>query len=423
MGLWEIKKTLFDTKTTVEEITPVQGEVDRRITYYEWGKKQAESLGGSSSIIQPALQAIYIEVTKRIKDDKAEQEKRKIPIKNKIDIIEAEINALDIQITKKTKDLEHEESKIETNKSKIENYNKDITNIKNNPSIVTKEKSAKAGFIMGLSIILLLTIYLFVFYSSAAFSAFFKNFNLNELGIANAMFDGQAINKALNDGFFEFILIITIPAVFLGLGFLIHKFAEEKGFMKVLKIFSLMVITFIFDAILAYEITEKIYNIKSEGTFSEPIPYSFKMAIESVSFWLIIFSGFIVYVIWGFVFDFVMKEYYNLDKVRVAINELNKRIQELNIKNDGYKLECKTIKESLKVLCQDKEMKNGLIKQKKAELDSIIISLSDVQLEINNFVNGWLSYMEFRNLPKNDREQCLIERDRFIASVMSNIKD
>ena len=41
---------------------------------------------------------------------------------------------------------------------------------------------------------------------------------------------------------------------------------------------------------------------------------------------MIIFSGFVVYIIWGFVFNFVMSEYYNLDKVRVAIEELEKKI-------------------------------------------------------------------------------------------------
>ena len=82
--------------------------------------------------------------------------------------------------------------------------------------------------------------------------------------------------------------------------------------------------------------------------------------------WLIIFAGFIVYLIWGFVFDFTIESYEKLDKVRLAIKskeddlkaneqsiekmnlEINK-LEETEIKNRGEinKLKEKRIESSI----------------------------------------------------------------------------
>ena len=43
--------------------------------------------------------------------------------------------------------------------------------------------------------------------------------------------------------------------------------------------------------------------------------YTISMAFQSVNFWMIIFAGFIVYLIWGFVFDFIMESHSKMDKI------------------------------------------------------------------------------------------------------------
>ena len=125
-----------------------------------------------------------------------------------------------------------EQEKLTHEENKIEKITKEIDEIKENPKIISGDSFAKTSFWIGLMIIVILTIYLFVFYSSAAYSAFFKDFTPDDTKITQAIFDSQAIGKALADGITELIFILAIPAVFLGLGFLIHKFSEEKGFAK-----------------------------------------------------------------------------------------------------------------------------------------------------------------------------------------------
>ena len=38
-------------------------------------------------------------------------------------------------------------------------------------------------------------------------------------------------------------------------------------------------------------------------------------------------------------------------------------------------------------------------------LSNTIVTKADVTLEINNFVSGWLAYMEFRTKPQEDRDE------------------
>ena len=164
-----------------------------------------------------------------------------------------------------------------------------------------------------------ITIYLIVFYISASYSGFFKTFETTELSAA--IFDAQALTKAIKDGWLESVFISTIPFAFMGLGYFVHMFQKEKrtGWIKIL---GLYIVTFIFDCILAYQIEKKIYDF--EKTLNSP-PFDLPIAFRKVEFWGIIFAGFVVYIIWGLVFDFIMKEYENFDKIKCFISNSKKK--------------------------------------------------------------------------------------------------
>ena len=261
------------------------------------GTTDAGFCGGIPHALLPRLHAVYTQLSRHIQQDKKQQDERKNKVRQEISGIEAKNANLENQI-------KHELSKLTHEEGKIEKIIKEIDNIKENPRLVSGDSFAKTSFWIGLVIIAFLTVYLFVFYSSAAYSAFFKDFTPDDTKITQAIFDAQAIGKAWTDGFTELIFILMIPAVFLGLGFLIHKFSEEKGFGKYLKISALVVVTFIFDFIIAYAIVKEIYNIMIGGLFQEMPPMDIAMAFKEVNFWIIIFAGFVVYIIWELVFSF-----------------------------------------------------------------------------------------------------------------------
>lgn len=406
-------KDIFTTQKAIETVKnsyPENSEdsiaVISGASYTAKGTRDAGLCIGSPQALLPRLHAVYMQLTRYIQQDEMKQNERKSKIKQEISGHEAKSKNIENTVIAEKEKLSHEESKIDK-------LNKEIEQIKENPKIISGDSFARASFWIGFVIILFLTVYLFVFYSSASYSAFFKNFSSNDTNVAQAIFDAQAITKAWVDGFTELIFILAIPAVFLGLGFLIHKFSEEKGIFKYLKILGLIVVTFIFDFIIAYEIVEKLYNIKREGSFVEMPEMTISMAIEQVNFWLIIFAGFVVYIIWGLVFDFTMREYEKMDKVRYAIK--NKELKLIE-----YKSECKQIRERISVLQNEKSTIQGEIDKLKIQLESYVLYFNDVREGINNYFTGWVGYLKSTAASQATIQECTQIKEKFLFDLQNS---
>ena len=401
-------KDIFDTKKPV--LTDIQQDdsiaVISGASYTAKGTRDAGLCIGSPQALLPKLQAVYMQLSRYIQQDKIQQNERKSKIRQEISGFEAKNASTENKIKTEQDKLTHEENKIEK-------ITKEIDNIKENPKIISGDSFAKTSFWIGLVIILFLTVYLFVFYSSASFSAFFKSFTSNDTDVAQAIFDAQAISKAWIDGFTELVFILAIPAVFLGLGFLIHKFSEEKSFSKYPKIFGLIAVTFVFDFIIAYEIVEKIYIIKIESSFEPMPPMTISMASQQINFWLIIFAGFVVYIIWGLVFDFAMREYEKMDKVRYAIKNKEQKLAE-------YKIECKQIKESISNLQNEKNSTQGEIDKLKIQLETYVLYINDVREGVNNYFTGWVGYLKSTASSQTIIYECNQIKDHFLLDLQNS---
>ena len=410
--MMNLVKGLFNSSSPKDKKNETQSfqefvSVDWRIQ----GKASAQSHSGSQIGLLNCIAKLYLNHKEILRKDEIEQEKAKQPfrVKQKGYIKKNEYNQSCLDKIKN--------EDIPKIKGKIEIIQNEINDIKKNPQDYIGNKVGKAGFVTGGIILTFLTVYLFIFYSSASYSAFFKEFKeLNELGVAKSIFDAKALSKGLKDGMTELILILTIPFVFLGLGYLIHKFQEGKDWKKYLKISMLIFVTFIFDCILAYEITEKIYNIKAENSFSNIPSYTIAMAFQSVNFWLIIFAGFVVYIVWGFVFDFVMEALGKLDQIRVLINT-----KQDNIKNHDEQIT--KLDEEVNKFNHDIGINNIEIEKLKTILDhSDIIKPKELEHSIARFLDGWLEYLSFIEKPETDREKAHEAVTKFIDEKIKPIQ-
>ncbi|MDB4144442.1 hypothetical protein N9589_01400 [Flavobacteriaceae bacterium] len=378
-----------DTSQTENEV--IKSEKPLSENYEEWGFKKGGHLNGSHMGLLQCLARIREDHKRMVRKDELKHNKLKEPL---ITLRNTQLE----EIEHKNESIESIKDKSPVLEGKIENLKKDIISIRKNPAEIMPDKMSKVSFFIGLLILTALSIYLFIFYSSASFSAFFKQFSLNEIGVANSIFDPQAISRAYQDGLTELILIISMPFVFIGLGFLIHKFQEQKGFSKFLKIGLLIIITFLFDAILAYEITEKIYNIKAENSFQDMPEYNFQLAFESVNFWLIIFAGFIVYLIWGFVFDFTIEAY---DKINVVKQATKAKQSEIEI----YKEQLDKNEELISKFREDINSLKLKCKNLKGKIDGVIIDTAEFDKILHEFLGGWTHWMSV-----NKKEQSFIDQ-------------
>src|SRR5690554_4195773 len=333
-------KSLTQVKEQSNENHSEEDVKSKRHTYAMDGRKKCEEASGNPRILKTCMEENF----QKFKQESRENLSRQNKLKQRF--VE-EKDAEQSKLKKRQTITGIKETELEELRKEIAKIDSDIAEVQSNPEKfgIDVNKKSRANFYIGLVLLLPITLYLIVFYISASYSAFFRDF-APDASIIQSIFDGQAVSKAMNDpnngGWQNVVLICTIPFAFMGLGYLIHMFQNSpmKRWINYMKIFSLFAVTFVFDALLAYYIDQKIFDL-------EKMPgeeYNLEIAYQSAGFWIIIFAGFVVYIIWGLVFDFVMKEHENMDKIAVFIKGKKKEREILKDKVTELKESIQEIK-------------------------------------------------------------------------------
>jgi hypothetical protein len=362
-----------------------------RITYYESGMGAARKANGSEHNFGIALNNLYHQFEDQCRKLEEEQQRLKQPYKEDQERQRSDLKKREMA----QKILEEKKEELE---NKIEKKRFEMTDVKENPDKygVPSDKRPKAQFYIGLLLLLPITIYLIVFYISASYSAFFKDFETSSL--TAAIFDADALGKAFVDGWLEATFVLTIPFVFMGLGYLIHMFHKIKGWKSALKLVGLFLVAFVFDVILAYLIEKKIFLFEAVvGQQFTPTD-----ALASVNFWGIIFAGFVVYIIWGLVLDFVMKEHENMDLIKAFIRGKREEIQNYQKEIDKVEAKIPSIKEEINGFL-------GKINELQAKIDGFILPVKKYLNYHYQFAEGWFRIITSEiALPHKEKEELLL---------------
>lgn len=371
-GITSISLTDLDDLPTPEE--------QEKLDYQNYGFFQAGRMGGSVAGLRVCLEKVYFMFKRAIKQDELRQDELKKPVRVKLEEHKGNIDRWENRIQRlKSNDLPAAAEQILKLKE-------EKSHIRKHPEDLVADNPGKLNFIVGAVIISLLTIYLFVFYSSATYSAFFKEFNVqDDTKLNNSIFDAQAISRSWHDGFTQLLLILTVPAVFLGLGFLIHKYLEKKTRHSYLQVTALLLVTLAFDVIIAYEITHKIYEILRSTSVDDLPPYSPLLAVQDINFWLIIFAGFVVYLIWGLLFAAFSHGFTHRNKLLVALSDVDRRVKETEAVRADLQQQVIQMEHSI----DDTKTE---IKKLQQVLDSDIIP-REYEHDIYQFMAGWLAWM------------------------------
>ena len=373
------KLTELTSKSQNGTATISESEIQEKkevVSFHDQGESTSKSCTGNPQNLQASLDALYQSFERKCKENLNGQHKLKQPYIT-------EQKGKKTALLNKEEELIRLEKRIDETNDEIEELNKKCRTIRTNPEdIVDVDTKASAKFWIGLSFLIPLTAYIFIFYISTSFSAFFREFDPG-ISLFQGMFDPQALSKAYEASFLELGFVLFIPFIFFALGYLIHMFQEKKGIANGLKIAALFIITFIFDAILAYLIDQKLYNLNK--TF-ESEEFGVSVAFQSVGFWVIIFAGFVAYIVWGLVFDFVMKEYADRDKIKTYLKEKKEEIIEKQQKLVNIKSEVLTIEEvisSIKVRVS--ELQNII--------DGFILPVMNYKALSTEYLQGWQKYI------------------------------
>lgn len=372
-----------------------KGELE---TYQQWGFRYAGKTEGKIATLMPALQNVVLTDRQEQEKDKNLQQQRMLQVQTQISALEADFSTTQGD---KAKCEEDKKQKL----GRINDINNEIGHLK---TCKERRPMAQVYFYIGLFIILLLAVYLFIFYSSASYEAFFGDVGEFEF---RTLFNPNALQLAYDSSMGELLFIVLMPVIFLALGFLVHRNLTKDHWVKYLKVTALYFITFVFDVLLAFLITKNAYVWEAAESLGENPPYTVSLAFARPDFWVVIFAGFVAYVIWGLVFDSTMESYEDITtnnrQIRLLQNE-SKRIEAEIARLDS------NIKDLSNKLTAIKNQIDGL---KLSLQNKVLYDLTVTKNRLNQFIMGWQTYLSGAGKSNSAQQSVQDELDKLLATL------
>lgn len=354
---------------------------NEKITYTQLGFRSAQKSQSNPEAVDGYLEIVY---DKFLEDQKLDEQ----GLKDRIAKLKAEVQQEKAKKQEAIADINANKRNKDDKEKEIEELELEKIDIRNGDG----ETGDTTPFVIGAFITLLLTLYLFVFYSSSGYSAFY-GIKPGSLGFINPNVFADATNK----GGGVIALIILFPVIFLGLGFLIHDALEKIKAGKnktsaIVTILVLLIITFIADAFIGYKISEGVHTNEFNAGRTDEL-WKFNMIFSDINFYLVLILGFVVYVIWGFLLNYVLSHSYlktESEKIKLMIENVNNRITERRKELSGiiakiHKLESDIVTIDNKVEEKQKDIigyENGVIP----------INVSSLKGSVGEFMGGWQNY-------------------------------
>lgn len=366
MGVNNIFQTRSPQQPSATNVIPIPNADSKRPaeTYIQYGTRICGRVTGNVMAFSAMLQKIYNAEKQRQIEDEQLQAQRKADIRNKIDAAES-------NISKEKNNKDHAESVIEDHEKTKAELDEQLVEAKNQHGEVNK--TARVKMLVGCFILLPLTVYLFLFYTRT----FEKGF----------------------EGLMDVFTVYFAPIIFFGLGYALHFFAVQENKMKYVKIGAVLIATFVFDCILAYNIAEMEYNEWAINQLTNVPPYSISMAVADLHVWGVIFCGFVAYIIWGVVFDMTITAYENVRSNRKEIQKIENKIVDVKTKIDNKKVDLLNIKNKIADL---ENQKQALVR---SLAEDIHIDIQIIKAALADFHAGWIQLMPALGIGQDQQSQ------------------
>jgi len=386
----------FDINT---ENTPNSSSQGWKITYQHYGRVAAKNMNANAGNVESSLDNVY---ERFLNEQKLDED----GIKQRIRKLREEI----LQKKNQKEDINSSLLSTVQIKESVDNRIEELEIEKVNLKDLEAPAIDYLPFAIGAFITVLLTCYLFVFYSSSGYSAFY-GVKQGSLGFINPNVFAEARNK----GGGVIALIVLFPVIFLGMGFLIHD-ALSKG--KYFFIAGLLCFTLVADGIIGYKIAQGVHNNEFNADLTKD-QWRFDMVFSEINFYLVLVLGFVVYIIWGALLHYVLNKNHEMqpDKaLEIRLDNMDRRIFDQRQLLAEHQTKINELKGKLIMIeneLSDKEKdvigyQNGVVP----------INISLLQSSIGEFMMGWFSYTNLmypvdankRTLEANGKQKEWLER-------------
>jgi hypothetical protein len=358
-----------------------------RVNLYDYGYEKSGSVKGDPDVYASYLNRI-------INGDLVEEPFKGFTDEEKKERLK-QIKSLEKQVKEKEENNEKIDIEVKEKEKSVEKYRKDLLQIREtrakDKDKLKSENFSIVKFSLNLFILAMLSVYLFFFYVSATYKALYVDFE----GIAEALAAGEGTGSIMPGPAelaaalqFNYLLFV-VPFVFFAFGWAFHIILESTTKMKTVYLSALVGVTFIVDFLLAMIINNNIESAKSLMGLPTTAWYA------SPSFYIILFLGFLVYIIWSILLDAILREW---DK-RESINNLKRIIAHLN----------RDIK-ALKVKLADVASIKKQISDYREDISTVMYG--NLKKYIDQFSSGWITYLSPSNM-KDMKEKCMHIKKEF----------
>lgn len=256
-----------------------------------------------------------------------------------------------------------------------------------------------APIIISCVLLIGLTVFLFLLYSSNGYAALVS-------ATTKVRPDGLIISKVFTKARREDLLLIILffPVVFMVLGYVAHLMAKDK---KIIQLVSIVCFTLMLDIMIAYKIAENLHKWDFEHTKTN-VDWVWTMAF-GVNVGIIIALGFIVYILWGFLLNKVLNE---LEKNRpknlreAGIDLLKKQSLDLTKELADLKNQLTLADERLLQITAEIEQRDKKINTLKG--GGMVVDIPALEGMVGKFMAGWQTAVTAMYAFKDSSEATLL---------------
>lgn len=303
---------------------------------------------------------------------------------------------------------------IEVNKPSIELKIKELKEEIQQTKIDLADKTLQTGyepikFFMFSSLVVILSFYLVFFYASTIYAAFFRNASSllatagDDIALyLDSIFDVKGIFTAS-----PALLIVYLGAfLFFAIGLIPHNI---EGKNKKYYISLIVFLSLVADSMLAYKIDLGIHNLKIMAGVADEDWHFY----SSINFYLVLLFGFAAYLVWGYMFEMMLKEKnkkFADIKASIIIKGLKEEISILRIELKDLETKIIELEAQLKSILSQLE-------QLKKELESRMQNPDALSQNLTSFYMGWQQYLNNTKEFESEKEQCEQTFATFIESL------
>lgn len=178
-----------------------------------------------------------------------------------------------------------------------------------------------------------LSLFLYTFYLLIGHAAFVRNIgkaleNSDAAGVSvlfETIFDAAGVVRDFVDAPVSLIICALFPFVFMVVGYLFHQFREkgEHG-----SAWGTLAVIVGLDCTLAYKVTSKMHEAKLLSGLTDE-KWHFTMIFTDVTFYMILFAGLAVYLLWGALLKQYLEENRKSDRLGAFLEGCKEKIANL----------------------------------------------------------------------------------------------